>query len=123
MIKNTQKYKEKLEEELKIVEEELSKIGVQNPNNPSDWIPKKPEENISPADENEVADTVDDVQINNALVNDLEVRYNNIKLALDKIEKGTYGICEINNHPISEERLDANPSARTCKEHMDRDLK
>ena len=120
---NTKKYKEKLEEELKVVEKELSEVGVQDPNNPSNWIPKKPEENISPADENEVADTVDDIQTNNAIVNDLEVRYNNIKIALDKIEKGTYGICEVEGEEISEERLDANPSARTCKEHMNEDLK
>jgi len=116
---DTQKYKEKLEEELKLLEKELSELGVHNPNNPSDWIAKKPEENISPADETEVADTVDDIQINNAIVNDLEVRYNNVKLALDKIEKGTYGICEIGGEEISEERLNANPSARTCKEHME----
>ncbi len=120
---NTQKYKGKLEEELEVVEGELSKVGVQDPNNPSNWVPKMPEENISTADKNDVADTIDDVQTNNAIVNDLEVRYNNIKLALDKIEKGTYGICEVEEKEISEERLDANPSARTCKEHLKEDLK
>lgn len=115
---DTKFYKDKLEKELELLERELSDIGIQDPKNPSDWIPKKPEENISLADENDIADTVDDAQINNAIVNDLEIRYNNIKRALEKIEKGTYGICEINNHPISEDRLKANPSARTCKEHI-----
>ncbi|MBU1557490.1 TraR/DksA C4-type zinc finger protein [Patescibacteria group bacterium] len=123
MIKDINVYKKKLEEELLVVEKELSKIGVQDQKNPSNWVPKMPEENISSADENEVADTVDDVQINNAVVNDLEVRYNNIKVALNKIEEGIYGVCEINGEEISEERLNANPSARTCREHMDQDLK
>ena len=59
-MKNIKIYKEKLEEELQILEEELSKIGVKNPSNPSDWIPKTPEENNSLADENDVADTVDE---------------------------------------------------------------
>ncbi len=120
---NTEKYKNLLEEELSLLEKELSGLGIKNPPTPSDWIPKMPEENISPADENEIADTVDDIQINNAIVNDLEVRYNNIKKALQKIEEGVYGICEIDNEPISEDRLEANPSARTCSLHMNQDLK
>lgn len=118
----TNKYKKKLEEELIVLEGELKTVGIQNPDNPSDWVAVQPEENISPADENEVADTIDDYETNTAVLKDLEIRYNNVKLALDKIEKGAYGMCEINNHPISEDRLEANPAARTCKEHMDTDL-
>ena len=38
--------------------------------------------------------------------------------ALEKIEKGTYGICETGGEKIEEDRLEANPSARTCKAHM-----
>jgi len=36
---------------------------------------------------------------------------------LKKIEDGTYGICEVGGEEIPEDRLDANPSARTCIEH------
>lgn len=118
----TKFYKEKLEEELKILEVELASLGRKNPANPNDWEAVQPEENISPADENEVADTIDDFETNEAILHDLEIRYNNVKLALKKIEDGNYGICEINNHPIDEDRLKANPAARTCKEHMDQDL-
>ncbi|MDD2935090.1 MAG: TraR/DksA C4-type zinc finger protein [Candidatus Pacebacteria bacterium] len=116
---DTKIYKEKLEAELKTLEQELQSVGIKDPNNPQDWIAVQPEENISPADENEVADTIDDFENNRAILNDLEIRYNDVKLALEKIEKGTYGMCEINNHPIDEDRLMANPSARTCKEHME----
>jgi len=38
--------------------------------------------------------------------------------ALEKIKLGTYGICEICGNHIEEERLQANPSARTDKAHM-----
>lgn len=115
---DTKIYKEKLEAELKALEQELQSVGIKDPNNPKDWIAVQPEENISPADENEVADTIDDFENNRAILNDLEIKYNDVKLALEKIENGTYGICETNNHPIDEERLMVNPSARTCKEHM-----
>ena len=43
-----------------------------------------------------------------------------IDAALEKMEKGTYGICEVCNKPIEEDRLEANPAAKTCKEHMNR---
>ena len=40
-----------------------------------------------------------------------------INLALDKIKKGTYGICEGTHKPISKARLDAKPWARYSLEH------
>lgn len=123
MIKDINFYKEKLEKELVLLEKELSKLGVVTSNNQSDWTVKMPEENISPADENEVADTIDDFEINNAIINDLEINYNNIKIALEKIEKGNYGLCEIDKKQIEEERLRVNPSARTCEKHLNEDLK
>lgn len=122
MIKETKFYKDKLEEELEVLEEELASLGRKNPSDSEDWEAVQPEENISPADENEVADTIDDYEINQAIIRDLEIRFNNVKLALRKIENGTYGVCEINNHPIKEDRLKVNPAARTCKEHIDKDL-
>jgi RNA polymerase-binding transcription factor DksA len=51
----------------------------------------------------------------------LEVRYNEIKSALKKIEEsapGAYGLCEVGGEQIEEDRLEANPAARTCKAHM-----
>ena len=116
-------YKKKLEEELVALEKELGTVGVRNSSNPDDWVAIQPEENIAQSDENEVADTMDDYENNMAILRDLKIRYRNVKLALDKIEKGTYGICEVNNHPISEKRLLANPSARTCREHLNENLK
>ena len=53
------------------------------------------------------------------MLKELEIRYNDIKDALDKIEKNKYGICEVSGEEIEEERLIANPAARTCKAHME----
>ncbi len=39
-----------------------------------------------------------------------------IDAALDKIEKGQYGICEGCDEPINEKRLEVNPTARYCIE-------
>ncbi len=37
-----------------------------------------------------------------------------VEHALDKIEKGTYGLCDICGQPISQERLEALPYANLC---------
>jgi DnaK suppressor protein len=53
--------------------------------------------------------------------NDLRL-LKDIDNTLDKIEKGTYGICEECEEKINEKRLEANPVARyciTCKRQME----
>lgn len=47
-----------------------------------------------------------------AQINDLEKRLSDINLALTKIEKGRYGICEKTNQPIPQSRLELVPEAR-----------
>lgn len=113
-------FKSRLETELKVVEGELKTVGVQNPENPNDWEAKETEMDVmnTTADENEAADKFEEYTQNRAINDALEIRYNAIKRALGKIEAGTYGICEISGDQIEEERLEANPSARTCREHM-----
>lgn len=44
----------------------------------------------------------------------LEKKLKDVIDALEKMEKGTYGICENCNQEIDLERLKVNPSARTC---------
>jgi RNA polymerase-binding transcription factor DksA len=112
-------FKKKLEAEKVTLEKELGKVGRRNPDNLSDWEATPDVKDVSQADENIVADNIESYDENTAIVNTLETRYNDVKLALDKIEKGTYGICEISEHEIEIDRLEANPSARTCKEHME----
>jgi RNA polymerase-binding transcription factor DksA len=116
----TAELKKKLEKELKLVEVELSEVGRKNPDNPKDWEPVETEIDEDHADENDVADNLESFEENRAILTRLENRYNDIKDALAKIEKGTYGICEVGGEKIPEERLEANPSARTCVDHQKR---
>ncbi|MEK7062460.1 MAG: TraR/DksA C4-type zinc finger protein [Patescibacteria group bacterium] len=114
-------FKGKLEEELKLLEGELQHVGKRNPrvgNDKTDWEGKPAEFDIDSADESEVADKMEEYEENTALVKNLEIKYNEIKAALKKIEAGKYGLCEIGGEPIEEARLEANPAARTCKLHM-----
>lgn len=114
-------FKKKLETEKKLLEQEMQKVGRINPDNPSDWeaTPILVDKDVSSADENTVADSIEEYEDNVAIVSTLEKRYNDIKSGLDKIKHGVYGICQVCQKEIEIERLEANPSARTCKEHVD----
>lgn len=111
-------FKKKLEEEESLLKKELETVGVKNPNNPLDYEPKQADLDISEADRNEVADKIEEFGNNTAITNDLEIRLFEVRLALKKIEEGTYGTCEVSDTPIEEDRLEANPAARTCKAHI-----
>ena len=117
MTLNTKHYKEKLEEEKALLEKELSEIAAQNPQNKSDWNARE-DEHRERADMNMAADIQEDMRERHAISDELEKRLENVRLALEKIEKGGYGMCEIGKEPIEEERLKANPAAQTCKKHL-----
>jgi len=121
MAINYEYFKAKLENEKALLEKELVKIGRINPDNPSDWEPTPPaDRDVSQADDNTTADTIEGYEENIAIMRTLEDRYNDVKSGLDKIKHGNYGLCQECGREIEEERLQANPSARTCKEHMDK---
>src|SRR3989338_897862 len=101
-------FKDRLETELSLLDKELNNIGRKNPDNKSDWEAEPADMDIDSADSNDVADSIEGYEGNTALLKELEIRYNNIKEALAKIEKGTYGICEVCGEPIEKERLIAN---------------
>lgn len=111
-------FKDKLEEELSLVEKELNDVGRKNPDNKADWEAEPADFDTDAADSSEAADRIEEFEENTAVLKELEIRYNDIKDALKKIEDGTYGICEVSGDPIEEDRLIANPAARTCKKHM-----
>jgi len=114
-------FKQKLEVEKKLLEKELTQVGRVNPDNPSDWEATPPaDRDVSQADENTMADTLEGYDSNKAIVTTLENRYNDVKSGLDKIKHGVYGSCQICGKEIELDRLEANPSARTCIEHVDK---
>jgi DnaK suppressor protein len=120
MITDEQKalLRDRLEKERDLLQKELSHLGVQNPSNPADWIPNKPEGEEFGPDRNDNADIIEAMQENNASLNELEGRLNMVMAALERIADGTYGICEVSGDPIEYERLNANPAATTSIAHM-----
>ncbi len=112
-------YKTQLEEDLAVITKELQTLGILNPEVETDWIALPEEVGMGESDDDLLADKTEDWEERVATLAALEIQYNDIKRALRKIEAGTYGICEISGEEIEEDRLNANPSARTCKAHMD----
>lgn len=115
---DTYAYKTRLLAELEELTKELKTIGVHNPNNPSDWIAIPDGVDANEPDTDAVADVTEEWDTRASLVAELEMRYNDITRALQKIEDATYGFCEVCGEPIEQDRLDANPSARTDKAHI-----
>lgn len=115
---NIQDLKSKLEEELSAIEGQLNFVGRKNPDVKGDWEAEPADLDTDAADESEVADKIEEYEENAAVLKELEEKFNDIKLALKKIEEGNYGLCEVDGKPIEQDRLEANPAARTCKEHM-----
>lgn len=110
--------KENLLKEKGNLESELSSIGQKNSSNTSDWDGATPELPSDLADEGDVATNMEDFENNNAEVDQLEKQLQSVGAALEKIENGKYGLCEVCGNAIEDDRLEANPSAPTCKLHM-----
>ncbi len=113
----TDTYKERLVEEKARLEEQLGSIGRRNPSNLNDWEPIPQEVGQEP-DPIDAADLIEGFEENAAILKDLEIRYNNVLAALARIEKGTYGICEVSGEQIEGARLAADPAATTCVAHI-----
>jgi len=113
-------FKTKLKAEAAEIEAELSKIAKKDDSQAENWDATSGSiDTMSPlADPNEAADQIEELEGNQMVTDALEIRHRQITAALAKMDEGTYGTCEISGEAIEEERLQANPSARTCKAHM-----
>jgi RNA polymerase-binding transcription factor DksA len=117
MIKNTDKFKEKLEAEQKSLSEELGQIALFNTET-GVWEATPDQELVGEIDDNDAADRFEDFEERSGMVTTLSARLKDVEDALAKIDAGTYGTCEVDGSAIEIDRLEANPAARTCKEHM-----
>ena len=113
----TEIYKKKLEEEKVVVENELKDIARKDKDT-GKWEAVPEDDRVKEADENDMADQNEEYTERTGIADSLNKRIKDIEDALEKIEKGTYGKCEVCGEKIEEERLEANPAARTCIEHM-----
>ncbi len=100
---------------------ELGTLAVYNAAT-DDWEARFDFENNDEADSDLLGDAAEAAEERIATLALLETRYRNIVRALEKIENGTYGICEISGEHIEPDRLHANPAARTCKAHLDDEI-
>jgi RNA polymerase-binding transcription factor DksA len=110
-------YKSQLTAERDALIIELSSIAIQNKET-GDWEVKLDDIEHDTTEVNSEADGEEDAMERAATMAALETRYRTILHALEKIENGTYGICEISGEAIEPDRLRVNPSARTCQSHM-----
>jgi len=115
---DTTHYRDLLATEQATLEKELSTVGRRNPSNPADWE-AVPTDTGQESDPNDAADLIENYEENTAILKDLEIRYNQVLAALARIEDGSYGTCTIGGEEIETDRLDADPSASTCKAHLD----
>lgn len=110
--------REALEAERDRLEEELSGHG-RVLNDAGDWEGASIGFDGEEADPNDAADQVEELVTNVPLVAELEERHTDVVEALEKMDEGVYGICEVSSEPIPLERLKANPAARTLVEYAD----
>jgi RNA polymerase-binding transcription factor len=116
---NTEHFKQKLEEERALLTRQLGEIAAKDPAS-GEWAPKDPQMDVMPpqAEPNEAADKLEELEERGEEVPVLSTRLVDVEAALEKIDAGTYGTCEVCSKEIEEERLEANPAARTCTVHM-----
>ena len=110
------KIKEKLEKEKKLVETELEHFAKKDKKLKGDWDTKYPKFNGGVGSQalEEAADQVEEYVTLLPIEHNMELRLQNINLALEKIKKGKYGKCEKCGKKISKNRLEVFPEARVC---------
>lgn len=113
-----QELKQKLEGQKKALEQELQKFATQDPNLKGDWDTKFPKSNGGVGSQalEDAADQVEQYSNAISIEYNLETRLRDIGLALEKIDKGAYGVCEKCKEKIPEERLIVFPEARHCNQ-------
>ncbi len=104
--------KAKLEEQKISVQKELETFAKKDDSPKGDWETKYP--NRENGNMEEEADEVQEYGNLLPVEYSLELKLKDINLALEKMEKGGYGICENCKKEISEDRLLACPEAKTC---------
>lgn len=113
----SQAFVKEMEAELRKEEErikaELHEFATENPKNTDDYDAKFP--NMGDK-EDENAEEVATFSTNLALERSLESNLRDVEKALERIAKGTYGICKYCNKPIDEKRLRARASSSSCIE-------
>ena len=109
--KNLEELKQKLLEEKKRIEENISKTETGKKGTDREYETAFPE---IERDQEENADEMEMYESNLAIDESMKMELEKIDAALSRIEKGTYGKCSNCQKEIPLERLLAYPQADTC---------
>lgn len=108
--------KEKLEKQKVSIEAELKKFAKKDDKLEGDWDTKYPKMDGGVGSQalEDAADQVEEYVNLLPVEHSLELRLQNINLALEKIKKGIYGKCQKCGKRISEEKLKIYPETLDC---------
>lgn len=112
------KIKENLEKERDVLLEGLRDMGKLDPET-GEWEATPEEQSTPETDQNDMADRFEDFEARSSMIKTLEPRLNNILRALKGLNRESFGKCDVCKKDIEMARLEANPSARTCKKHLE----
>jgi len=115
--KNIEELKQKLEKEKMAIEEQLKKFATKDEKLEGDWDTRFPklDSNVSGSASLEAA--ADEVEEYSTLLpqeHSMEIKLQNINVALEKVKKGQYGVCENCQKEIPLDRLNVSPESRLC---------
>lgn len=108
----------KLEAERDVLLEELKDIGRLNTDT-GEWEAVPELIYTKESDQNDMADRFEDFELRSSTMEALEPRLQAILKALKNIDSELFGKCEVCHSEIEDDRLEVNPAASTCKEHME----
>ncbi len=112
------KIKEKLEQERDVLLEELRDMGNLNPST-GEWEATPEEQDVPETDQNDMADRFENFEARSSMMKALVPRLADVLRALKDLNRESFGRCMVCKKDIERARLEANPAARTCKEHME----
>ena len=101
-----------------ILLEELRDMGKLNTET-DEWEATPEEINSPESDQNDMADRFEDFEAKSSMIKTLQPRLNNILKAIKGLNRESFGKCEVCKKEIEMKRLEINPAARTCKEHLE----
>jgi len=113
------KIKVSLEKERDILLEELKDMGKLNTQT-DEWEAIPEVLDFPESDQNEMADRFEDFEARSSMIKTLGPRLNNILKALKGLNRESFGRCEVCKKDIEMTRLEINPAARTCKQHLEK---
>jgi len=114
--KLVQKLKARLERDKVRIEKQLRSFAKKDEKLKGDWDTIFPrwDGEAGGAGLEKAADEVEEYSTLLPIEYNLELKLKNIDLALEKIKKGKYGVCEKCGQEIDEKRLKIYPEARFC---------